>query len=371
MKGVGQARIMAHGGDRYRNRVDYDFSINVNPLGIPLILRKAMEQGIENAGYYPDPLQEASRRAAAEFYGERAGVSLPPEWMIPGNGASELIMAVVKGISPKKVLIPRPCFTGYLRAVRGNREDREGGDCEKDAIEWEKDLPDRIGPDTGLVILTNPGNPTGSLMDSVLLHTLLEKAKACHTPVLIDECFIEFTGKEAESGLNLQREFPNVLVLRAFTKIFAMPGVRSGCLICPDQELRSKIRMALPEWNLSSFAEAVLAAAGEHRSEIYAFMDETVRETTRLRNSMEERIRRGGFGDIRVFPSCTNYLLTTGWNLPGRRLFEELLHRGILVRSCEDMPPLTEDHIRLAVRPEAEQEMLFTALTEILPRILG
>ena len=84
---------MAHGGDRYRNWVEYDFSVNVNPLGMPEILKDVLLKCVSDAGFYPDPQQEAARLAAADFYGGRAGIKLLPDHVIPGNGASELILA--------------------------------------------------------------------------------------------------------------------------------------------------------------------------------------------------------------------------------------------------------------------------------------
>ena len=381
---------MAHGGDRYRNRVEYDFSVNVNQLGMPRVLQDAIQSAAGSAAFYPDPEQEASRRAAAAFYGERAGLRLSPEWMIPGNGASELIMAVIHALHPRKVLLPAPVFTGYLRAICGIRDEGSGRGTEEGTVAdsgtdkvqineypaaWEHgfqpdaEFADRITPDTDLVILVNPGNPGGSMIAPGVLRALLQKTAAYGIPVLLDECFLEFTGKEAESGLHLQEKYSNLLVLRAFTKIFAMPGVRLGCLICREKELGKQIRAALPEWNLSCFAEAVLAAAGEHRKVLYDFLDETAWETARLRERMKEGLCHTGrrFGrTIEICPSEANFLLTDGWGIPGRRLFDALLAKGILVRCCGDMPPLADDRIRISVRPEAEQDRLFGAFAEIM-----
>ncbi|MCR4837424.1 MAG: histidinol-phosphate aminotransferase family protein [Eubacterium sp.] len=368
---------MAHGGDRYRNRVEYDFSINVNPLGMPEVLRKALMCGIENAGFYPDPRQEAVRQAAALFYGERARTELSPEWVIPGNGASELITAVMQVLRPKNVLLPVPCFTGYSHAAYGitftdkaekimireyQTQEKRGFQPFSDFL---AEFMDHTSKETDLLILANPCNPGGMMMDYQVLRAILKAAAWRHIPVLLDECFFEFTVRKEESGLRLQEEYSNLLVLRAFTKIFAMPGVRLGCLFCRDEELGERIRRALPEWNLSSFAEAVMISAGKQRRRLYGFLDKTVRETASLRESMLRRIE-GISADrnrkITTFPSVSNFLLTTGWGMPGKTLAGELLKRGILVRCCGDMSPLNDDYIRLAVRPEEEQDKLFEAL---------
>ena len=378
---------MAHGGDRYRNTIHLDFSVNLNPLNTPDFLRAAMQEGIREVGFYPDPEQEAAKKAAAGFYSEMSGLVIDPLWIIPGNGASELISAVVHAICPREVLIPAPCFTGYLHACHSERKEGSidspaGGDGvplsfmgteghsgsdrvvfyrtkEEKGFSPDDGLGMLIGPKTELLILTNPGNPAGRLIDPALLRRILQITRERKIPVLLDECFMEFTGRTAESGLNLLSEYPNLMVLRAFTKIFSMPGLRLGILFTSDQVLQRKISAALPEWNLSCFAEAVLIAAAEERTVLLEYINDTVQKTGRLREMMAGRLSELG---VNVYPSDANFLLTKGLS----EYREGLLKEGILTRSCGDMWPLTDEYIRLSVRPGAEQEVLFTSLKRMM-----
>ncbi len=346
---------MPHGGDRYRNQVRYDFSVNLNPLGMPEVLKEAMLRGIDTAGCYPDPLQERECRDAAHFYGVRAGIDLSPREVIPGNGASELISAVFHALNPGRILLPVPCFTGYVRAA--------GRDCRIDTCPSDfstgyapsEMLGTCIRPDTGLLILTNPGNPGGGMIPRKLLLQLLQITRERKIPVLLDECCMEFTGREEESGLLLVRDFPNLMVLRAFTKIFAMPGLRLGMLFTADPVLQEKIRRALPEWNLSSFAGEVVHAAALETQALDAFIRRTASETARLRARTEELLRSLG---AETAPSDANFVTARGLG----NSCDKLLQRGILVRSCEDMN-LPPDHIRIAVRPEPEQDQLYVILS--------
>ena len=337
---------MAHGGDRYRNRIRLDFSVNLNPLGSPEPFRKAMEQGLRDAAFYPDPMQEKGRRAAAAFYGMRLGCEISPDTIIPGNGASELIMALFHGLCPRRVLLSAPCFTGYLRAAEGKCAVDVCPAAEKDGFQAKEPLASMIRHDTDLVILISPGNPGGRLVDHSFLKKLLAFTEERRIPVLIDECFHGFTGRDEESGIRLLADHPHLMVLRAFTKIFALPGLRLGLLFIGNGELRKKITASLPEWNLSSFADAVLRTAGDRKEELGVFLDDTVRMVKELRDKMTAALRKE---EIRVFPSDTAFLLTHGIG----NLSEPLLRRGILTRSCEDMLP--GGYVRLAVRPEAEQ----------------
>ncbi len=348
-----------HGGDCYRNTVRLDLSVNLNPLGMPDCFREALERGIQCAGRYPDLLQEAPRRAAALFYSERYKEAFSPEEILPGNGASELITAVYHGLRPRRVLLTAPCFTGYLHGV-DPRETKPDRYATGETLSFQPDagFGMMIRPDTELVILNNPCNPGGGMLDRKLLRDLLKLTAERHIPVLLDECFLEFTGRLKDSGLRLMEEYPNLMVLRAFTKSFSMPGVRLGLLFVRDRRLREKVRRALPEWNLSAFGQEVLITASERRTMLYDFLDRTAEKTGELRNRMEERLIAHG---IQVIPSTANFLLTRGLG----EYADQLLKQGILVRRCRDMQPLSEEYIRLAVRTAEEQDQFFDALRRI------
>ncbi len=103
--------------------------------------------------------------------------------------------------------------------------------------------------------LANPNNPTGKLMKPAYLENVLEVCKEKNIYVVLDECFIEFCEKE-NSIVQKLTTYRNLLIVRAFTKNICNPGVRLGYLMCSDKELLQKIRVQLPEWNLSVFAEA-------------------------------------------------------------------------------------------------------------------
>ena len=103
---------MTHGGDIYRNQVRLDFSVNVNPLGMPESVRQALQEAVESCTEYPDIRQEALRAAVSDTLGVRT------EDILLGNGASELFMAVVHALKPGKTVIPVPSFYGYEYAAK-------------------------------------------------------------------------------------------------------------------------------------------------------------------------------------------------------------------------------------------------------------
>lgn len=106
-----------HGGDIYRNEVKLDFSVNVNPLGTPESVVAALHGAVERCGNYPDMKAEKLKRAVS------SQLNVPEEYLLFGNGASELFMAVVHGIKPEKTVIPVPSFMDMnMRQKRRGRD---------------------------------------------------------------------------------------------------------------------------------------------------------------------------------------------------------------------------------------------------------
>lgn len=344
--------MIVHGGDIYRNHVEIDFSVNTNPLGTPQAVKAAMRRAIEQCGRYPDMEAEALKSAVSGMIG------VPGEYLVFGNGASELFMAIVHGIRPKKTVIPVPSFYGYEYAA---------GTAESEILYYElkpennfqvtEDFYSVLTEDTDLVFLANPNNPTGSLMEREMLMDLLRHCKRAGIYVVLDECFIEFCAGGCSVISELEK-FDHCILVRAFTKIFSIPGVRLGYLICKNKPLLAKIAAQLPEWNLSCFAqEAGCACAGEG-----AFVAETQRYVSRERAFLEERLRRAGFW---VYPGAANFILIHREEREAERgLYERLLEKGILIRNCENFRGLGRGYYRVAVKCREENLRLLRALEE-------
>ena len=206
-----------------------------------------------------------------------------------------------------------------------------------------------------LLFLANPNNPTGSRVKPELLEKIIAFCRDNGITVVLDECFIEFTdGWEARTFFKRTGEFKNLIVVRAFTKIFAIPGVRLGYLVCENKAVKERIKDQLPEWNLSVFAQrAGAAAAGEedYRRKTVTFLKEE-------RSYLVTQLEKLG---IRVFPGEANFLLLYS-ELP---LYEELLKQGILIRDCSNFRGLKTGYYRIAVKTRGENDRLLRALAGI------
>lgn len=346
--------MVIHGGDIYRNQVKLDFSVNVNPLGVPQEVKAALCHALEDCGKYPDILAQKLRRKISSMQ------QIPPEYLLFGNGASELLMAAIHGIMPEKSVIPVPSFYGYeyaAGAVDGEviyyAMDKADGFCVR------KGLYEVLRGDVGMLFLANPNNPTGRRMEKESLRKLLHYCRDRGIVVLLDECFIEFCG-EGCSMVPEAGAFDNLMILRAFTKSFAIPGVRLGYLICSNPGLLGTVARHLPEWNLSCFAHAAGCACGG----LQDYIKKTVDYVAKERRYLTEKLQDLG---IKVFPSESNFVLCYS----EEPLYERLLNQGILIRDCRNFRGLSEGYYRIAVRNRKENERLLLALSRMQKERIG
>ena len=208
-----------------------------------------------------------------------------------------------------------------------------------------KDVPD-------IIYICAPNNPTGITVNPGLIESIAETG----VRLFLDLCFLDLSSSSDLYDIpRFITEFPNAVVLRAFTKNFAVAGLRIGYVICSDKEFLKKMSEKAPCWNVSSVAQnAGIAAAkcGE-------WLKESVREIAVERERVFETLRSLG---IRVYPGEANYLLLYS----EADLFNRLLERGILVRDCSNYTGLGKGYIRIAIRKKSENSVLLSAIKEVL-----
>ena len=187
------------------------------------------------------------------------------------------------------------------------------------------------------------------------MEKIAERCQKYGVTLILDECFVMFTGAEERySFLKKYRNYPGVVIVRAFTKLYAMPGVRLGYLVCSDAALTEAIRADLPEWNLSVFAQQAGCVACGQR----AYVEHSVAFVCRERAWLTEQLSEIG---ITVFASNANFLMIKD----GRPLAKELLKKGILIRDCSNYRGLSGGYYRIAVRRREENERLLAALAQV------
>ncbi|MCM1087328.1 MAG: aminotransferase class I/II-fold pyridoxal phosphate-dependent enzyme [Muribaculaceae bacterium] len=337
-----------HGGDIYRNQITLDFSVNTNPLGTPEAVKAALHNAVGLCAQYPDIKADKLKKAVARM------LNVSEEYLLFGNGASELFMAITRGIRAKKIVIPIPSFYGYEYAAKAAGGElifyetkQENHFCIMEEIE------SFLTEDVDILFLANPNNPTGNLMDRDGVRRLLQHCKDRGIFVVLDECFVEFSGTQF-SMLSEIEAFKNLILVRAFTKIFAIPGVRLGYLLCSDDAVLTRITRQLPEWNLSCFAQEAGCICATQTN----FVRETEAYVKMQRRFLEEGLLRQGF---QIFPSKANFILFYGEN----SFYESLLAKGILIRDCENFRGLGKGFYRIAVKQRRENEILLEAIADL------
>ena len=223
-----------HGGEIYTGDYRLDFSANLNPLGMPDSVKAAVRQASELADRYPDAQCRELRRALSEVW------RLPEEFFLCGNGAAELIMASAQALKPRRALIALPAFSEYERALKsaGCAEIRYYSCLRSRGFRIGEDILDYISPDIDMVFLCNPANPTGLLTDHELLRKIAEYCREKGVLLVLDECFNALLQDPAQATLLKELpENPKLMILRAFTKSYAMAGLRLGYAVSSCREL--------------------------------------------------------------------------------------------------------------------------------------
>lgn len=340
-----------HGGDIYRNPVEYDFSVNINPLGMPKGSVRAAHEGILLANRYPDYKGEALCR-------EIAGAEcVKDSQVLLGNGAAELIYALCNALRPKKCLVCAPAFQEYeAAAVQAGGEMMYWNLSEEENFCIRRDFLSAITESADILFLCNPNNPTGSLIEKKFLLEIAERCEQTETYLCVDECFLPFL--EQEEGLTMKLElerFSHLIVLRAFTKLYGMPGLRLGYALSANGDLLGRMKHTLQPWNTSIPAQ--MAGIAAIRDQEY------VKRTRKLIAEEKEYLMRelsGGLAE-KVYDSAANYIFFQS----RADLKEGLLQQGILIRSCGNYRNLNEKYFRIGVRTHEENEELIRRWREI------
>ena len=324
-----------HGGDVYGAEVAFDFSSNVNPLGTPPNVLAAISHAALHVRQYPDPYCRALTAAIA------AHEAVPEDFILCGAGAAELIYACCDALRPKKAMELAPTFLEYSAAAS-----HFGAEVVCVPLRSPEFLPDskildklqEKAPD--VLFLCTPNNPTGQTISRTLLQSVLDVALAQGTRVLLDECF-----------LDLLARYENLLILKAFTKSYALAGLRVGYCLTGDTRLLSQMAACSQPWNVSLPAQEAAVAALQNPDWVQrarALVSEQREYLTRALQSLK----------LTVCPSRANYLLFCA----PVGLDEALRREKIAIRNCGNYPGLCPGWYRVAVRLAKENEALVEAI---------
>ncbi len=318
-------------GDAFARGADLDLAVNVVPGGPPPWMRDALATALaRHTDTYPD--ERAAVEAVARRHGRRPGE------VVLLNGAAEGFW-LAAALQPRRPVVVHPSFTEPDVALRA-----AGASPTRIVLDppWTLD-PDRVPPDTDLVVVGNPTNPTGVLHPKASLEALCRPGRI----TVVDEAFMDFVPGEPDS-LAGDRGLPGLVVLRSLTKVHAIPGIRAGYALA-SPPLAARLRAHRPGWSVNALALAAIEAAARHPDHARAI----AQRTTDARADLMRRLAP----HAHVHPAAANFVLA---HRPGA--VERLRAHGIAVRPCHTFPGLTADHLRIAVRDATAHRRLAAAL---------
>jgi len=357
-----------HGGDVWEaiKKTDLsreeivDFSSNVNPLGSSQKALEAIRNNLGQIPIYPDSTSAALREAIADSFEE---ISLNN--VLVGNGSTELIYLFAEAFLEKGevALIPAPTFGEYENAVRKTGGDPRHINLPRDFC-IEPNVFTRDMKDAKIAFLCNPNNPTSILIPYDTLIEIVEEALEEDVLLFVDEDFLEFVDEEKQVSLIGEiKEYPNLFVLRSFTKVFGLTGLRVGYGIASEETTRILSNAKIP-WNVNCLAQVAALAAltdVEHMKKS--------RELVRTERAYltRELMRINSF---KPYPADANFILIdikeSGFT--AAQLKKKMLKQGILIRDCSSFRGLDDYHIRVAVKTRQENERLLEAFTKLVEK---
>ena len=286
------------------------------------------------------------------------------EYIIPGNGAAELIKALMEML-PGTLGITRPTFEEYpnrrdpetlVTFVPQNNEFRYTA----------QDLMDFFGKNPAdNLLLINPDNPSGNFIPIDDILKLAEWCKARDVRFIVDESFVDFSeGWENNTLLhdNILEAYPNMVVMKSISKSYGVPGIRLGILCSADTEIISRMKKMVSIWNINSFCEFFMQIYTKYEKDYKRACDKFIEE----RNDFESKLRQISY--LRVIPSQANYFLVEV--LPpftAKELVLRMLKKyNILLRDCSGKGGFdNKQYMRIAVRDHKDNTRLIESLKKL------
>lgn len=330
----------------------WDFSGNINPLGISQKAKDAICNNLDMISTYPDRTYTSLRQTLSTY------CHAPVDHIMVGSGSTELISLVISILKPKKALALGPTYSEYEREIS-----LVGGSLTYFSLKEEDDfklnLPSlltALKENHDLLILCNPNNPTSTALTTETLEEIIAFCKAHHIFVMVDETYIEFCDCiEHFCAIPLTMHYDNLFVLRGISKFFSAPGLRFGYGICSHLDLIRQLKHLQNPWSVTILA----TLAAEEMFKDRAYIDTTHQLFVEERKRMLKELLT--WDKLHVFIPQANFILLKVLNpdLTGAFIQDTLVKQSMLIRDASSFPYLTDKHIRFCfLRPEQNTKLL-------------
>jgi histidinol-phosphate aminotransferase len=323
---------------------------NENPYDLPPELKEEIFETMQKIVWsrYPDYFNTEFREKLAEHW------NIEPEQILPSNGSNQMLYAIASAlIMPgDRALVSTPSFSLFDLVIKIHQGRLERIDQNDGFLNNEETLL-KASRESKLTFLCSPNNPTGQTTDFYFLKQLLEETPGL---VLWDEAYAEFIGN---SAVPMLKAYPNLLVLRTFSKAFGMAGLRVGYLL-GNPMLLSEIQKVSVPYNLNLFSQTTALVLLNHSEWVYTQIQKIIDE----RNLLFEELER--IPQITPVPSEANFILIKTPDAPS--VFNELKLQGVLIREVENHP-LLKNCLRVTVGKPEENQIFIDALKQIVSNL--
>ena len=335
-----------------------DFSSSVNPLGPSQKALDAVTDAFGRIEAYPDSNSNALRQVLADHFG-----GITKDNIVVGNGSTELMYLFAEAFLKKgeKALMAAPTFGEYESAVRKTGESpkfvRLGSSFQLEAEAFRREMAG-----VKLVFLCNPNNPTSKLIPKETLTEILDAALAQNILVFLDEDFLEFVDDEkSRTMIGKIDKYPNLFILRSFTKLFGLTGLRCGYGIASKEIIDVMLCAKIP-WNVNCLAQAAAVAALKDEQHLKLTHELIKKEKAWLQQELSQ------FSGFSFTAPDANFFFIDirNTNLTANALKHRMLKQGILIRDCSSFVGLNEFYIRVAVKTHEENVRLIDAFKKAL-----
>jgi threonine-phosphate decarboxylase len=334
-----------------------DMSSNLNPLGPPQRIEQVIINNLGEIRSLPEPDAASMVKGFADFH------QVSQDRVVAGNGTTWFIYTLPKALNAKKILIVGPTYSDYrdAAAMHNRSYDHFLLSPENDFLPDEEALFKKAGQ-ADLVFICNPNNPTGTLFGKPFLKRLLQKHE--QTLFVVDESYLPFVSQAKEISLVSDIEYPNLAVLSSMSKIFQIPGLRTGFLRS-TRSICDRVKAFYQPWSVNSLAQAVIRDIFDHPGFIPQFYKET-QEYIRA----EKQIFLDSIADVDAlycYPGATYFILArlTG-SVSSKGLCDKIGQHKILIRDCANFEGLTDAFVRFSLKDRPQNMRLAALIKESL-----
>ena len=334
------------------------FGANVNPLGLSENVKKQLASHLDILSSYPDRDYTTLRNTISEY------CNVPAEFILPGNGSSELIALLIQERNPKHTLILGPTYSEYSRELSFSGSTQEYYHLrEKDNFVLNvDDLCHTLEGKYDFLIICNPNNPTSSAITRENLRKLLTFCAEKNIFVMIDETYVEFAPEINEiTAVTLTKEFTNLMVLRGVSKFYAAPGMRLGYGITGNLDFLKKMKEKQVPWSLNSLGALAGELMLQDKDYIHRTRELILSERTRLLQALEE------IPTYKTYPAYANFILLKIQkpSLTSYDVFDICIRQGLMIRDCSSFECLDGEYIRFCIMNPEDNTRLLNILASL------